>query len=509
MKVLVTIVCELLPIFEHKQNTYHLNVIKKLAGQTAIYGLSSIVGRLLNYLLVPIYTMVFVNPADYGVVSELYAYVAFFIVLLTFGMETTFFRFINIEENKDKIFNNAFVSLTGINVLFLLLLLVFLGPISEAMLYQDFPEYIALLAIIVAIDAMSSLPLARLRAQEKAKQFAFVQLASIFTNIILNLILLLVVYNPETDPASTAVLYIFIANLASSLIRPILLWREFLSLRLEIDQALIQRMWWYAFPIVIAGFAVIINETIDRIMLKQLLNDVAFLPKNYTDTPLRYAESQVGIYSANYKLAMLITIFLQAFRYAAEPFFFAQAKEDPQRKVYGRVMNYLIAVLAFFFLVVTLNIDIFKHFIRNEAYWEGLHVIPILLIANIFLGVYMNQSIWYKLSGQTKFGAYISIFGATGTIILLLALIPLFGYTAAAWTTMFVYAGQMTASYILGQKHYPIKYNLRKAGFYFFFAIVIYLLTLLFSMDFGAGKFLLHNSLVLLFVGVVYWVEKR
>jgi O-antigen/teichoic acid export membrane protein len=170
------------------------------------------------------------------------------------------------NNNAMKIFNNAFVSLTGINVLFLLLVLVFLGPISEAMLYQDFPEYIALLAIIVAIDAMSSLPLARLRAQEKAKQFAFVQLASIFTNIILNLILLLVVYNPETDPASTAVLYIFIANLASSLIRPVFLWREFLSLRLEIDQALIQRMWWYAFPIVIAGFAGIINETIDRII---------------------------------------------------------------------------------------------------------------------------------------------------------------------------------------------------------------------------------------------------
>ena len=486
-----------------------MSTIKKLAGQTAIYGLSSIVGRLLNYLLVPIYTMVFTNPADYGIVSELYAYVAFFIVLLTFGMETTFFRFINIEEDKRKVFNNAFVSLTGINVLFLLLVLVFLGPISEAMLYQDFPEYIALLAIIVAIDAMSSLPLARLRSQEKAKQFAFVQLASIFTNIVLNLFLLLVVFNPETDEASTAVLYIFIANLASSLIRPILLWREFLRLRLEIDQALIKRMWWYAFPIVIAGFAGIINETIDRIMLKQLLNDVAFLPENYTDTPLRYAESQVGIYSANYKLAMLITIFLQAFRYAAEPFFFAQAKEDPQRKVYGRVMNYLIAALSFFFLIVTLNIDILKHFIRNEAYWEGLHVIPILLIANIFLGVYMNQSIWYKLSGQTRFGAYISIFGASGTVVLLLVMIPLYGYTAAAWTTMFVYAGQMTASYILGQKHYPIKYNLRKAGFYFFFALALYLLTLLFNMEFGVGKFLLHNSLVLLFVGVVYWVEKR
>jgi len=177
--------------------------------------------------------------------------------------------------------------------------------------------------------------------------------------------------------------------------------------------------------------------------------------------------------------------------------------------VYGRVMNYLIAVLAFFFLVVTLNIDIFKHFIRNEAYWEGLHVIPILLTANIFLGVYMNQSIWYKLSGQTKFGAYISIFGATGTVVLLLVLIPLYGYTAAAWTTMVIYGGQMVASYLLGQKYYPIKYNLRKAGFYFFFAIALYFMARLINLDSGTVQFVVHNFFVLLFVGVVYWVEKR
>src|SRR5690606_28209695 len=216
--------------------------------------MSSIVGRLLNYLLVPIYTMVFTDPADYGVVSELYAYVTFFIVLLTFGMETTFFRFINNEQNQDKVFSNAFVSLTGINALFLLVVLVFLGPISEAMLYADHSEYIALLAIIVAVDAMSSLPLARLRAKEQAKQFAIVQLASIFTNIVLNLFFLLVLFDPETDDPAMGVLYIFIANLVSSLIRPVLLWREFLSIRLEVDPELLKKMWWYAFPIVIAGF---------------------------------------------------------------------------------------------------------------------------------------------------------------------------------------------------------------------------------------------------------------
>lgn len=484
-----------------------MSAIRKLAGQTAIYGMSSIVGRLLNYLLVPIYTMVFTDPADYGVVSELYAYVAFFIVLLTFGMETTFFRFINNEQNQDKVFSNAFVSLTGINALFLLVVLVFLGPISEAMLYADHSEYIALLAIIVAVDAMSSLPLARLRAKEQAKQFAIVQLASIFTNIVLNLFFLLVLFDPETDDPAMGVLYIFIANLVSSLIRPVLLWREFLSIRLEVDPELLKKMWWYAFPIVIAGFAGIINETIDRILIKQLLNNVELVPEGYIGGALRYAESQVGIYSANYKLAMLITIFLQAFRYAAEPFFFAQAKDDPKRKIYGRVMNYLIAALAAFFLLVTLNIDIFKYFIRNEPYWEGLKVVPVLLIANIFLGIYMNQSIWYKLSGQTKYGAYISIVGATATVILLVSLVPVFGYMAAAWTTLLVYGGQMTASYLLGQKHYPIKYNLRKAGFYFVLALVIYIIKRLLNLEFGFVQFFVHNILLLLFIGVVYRIE--
>jgi O-antigen/teichoic acid export membrane protein len=353
-----------------------LSTIRKLAGQTAIYGLSSIVGRLLNYLLVPVYTAVFVNTADYGVVSELYAYVAFFIVILTFGMETTFFRFIHQNENQEKVFSNAFLTLIGINVLFVVVIFLAITPISQAMLYEQHPEFIQILAVIVAVDAMSSLPLARLRAREQAARFATVQLASIFTNIGLNLFFLLVLFNRETDDPALGVWYIFVANLISSLVRPALLWREFVSISFQIDAELLKRMCWYALPIVVAGFAGIVNETLDRILLKQILNDTAHLPEGFSDTPLRYAESQVGIYSANYKLAMLITIFLQAFRYAAEPFFFAQAKDDPQRKVYGKVMNYLIIALSFCFLFVSLNLDVFKHFIRQEAYWEGLRVVP-------------------------------------------------------------------------------------------------------------------------------------
>ena len=486
-----------------------LSVIRKLAGQTAIYGMSSILGRLLNYLLVPVYTMVFIHTADYGIVSELYAYVAFFIVLLTFGMETTFFRFIYQNEDQNKVFSNAFLSLTAVNILFVAVIFMAIGPISDAMLYSEHHEYIQILALIVAVDALTSLPLARLRAREQAVKFATVQLASIFTNIGLNLFLLMVVFNKETDEPALAVWYIFVANLISSLVRPILLWKEFLSIKLELDKELLKRMMWYALPIVIAGFAGIINETIDRILLKQLLNNPVHLPEGFEGTPLRYAESQVGIYSANYKLAMLITIFLQAFRYAAEPFFFAQSKNDPERKVYGRVMNYLIVALSFCFLFVSLNLDVFKHFIRNEAYWEGLNVVPVLLIANIFLGVYMSQSIWYKLSGQTKFGAYISIFGATATILLLFSLIPLYGYTAAAWTTLLVYGGQMTASYFLGQRHYPIRYNLRKAGFYFGWALVIYLFARALSIPQGNTQFLVHNGLIGLYLLPVYLLERN
>jgi O-antigen/teichoic acid export membrane protein len=484
------------------------NPIKKLAGQTAVYGLSSIVGRLLNYLLVPLYTSkyVFENPSDYGVVAELYAYVAFFMVLLTFGMETAYFKFLNERKDKQHVFNNSLLSVLLINGVFLLILLVFHQPLAEKMLYGDHPEYIIFLGIIVIIDAVSALPLAKLRAEEKAKKFAIIQLTNIGINIGLNLFLLLIVFDKENP--SQAVQFILIANILASLVKPAFLYKDFLQIVFKLDFTLVKAMIRYSFPLALAGFAFIINETIDRILLKHLTAN-SFTHELGREAAIKLGEAQVGIYSASYKLAMLVTIFLQAYRYAAEPFFFAESKSKDRNKTYVKVMNYFVGAVFLCFLGVSLNLDIFKHFIPNPNYWEGLKIVPILLLANVFLGIYINQSIWYKLSGQTKYGAYIAIVGAVFTVGLNVWFIPLYGYIACAWVTFFVYGGQMVASYLLGQKHYPIPYNLRKFGLYSLVALSFYFLAEFMQLEFGWIKVILHNFLILLFVSLVWVMEKK
>lgn len=483
------------------------NPIKKLAGQTAVYGLSSIVGRLLNYLLVPLYTSkyVFKDPSDYGVVSELYAWVAFFMVLLTFGMETAYFKFLNDRKDKQHVFNNSLLSVILVNGAFLLLLLVFHQPIAEKMLYGEHPEYIVLLGVIVTIDAISALPLAKLRAEEKAKKFALIQLTSIGVNIGLNLFLLLVVFDGENP--SQAVLFILIANILASLVRPSFLYKDFLQIVFKLDFTLVKAMLRYSFPLALAGFAFIINETIDRILLKHLTVHT-YTEEIGREAAIKLGEAQVGIYSASYKLAMLVTIFLQAYRYAAEPFFFSEAKSKDRNKTYVKVMNYFVGAVFLCFLGVSLNLDIFKHFIPNPNYWEGLKVVPILLLANVFLGIYINQSIWYKLSGQTKYGAYIAVVGAVFTVALNFIFIPIYGYLACAWVTFLVYGGQMVASYLLGQKHYPIPYNLRKFMLYSLIALGFYCLTALMQIEFGWVQLIVHNFLILVFVSVVWFMER-
>ena len=475
-----------------------MSAIRKLAGQTAIYGLPSIVGRLLNYLLFPLYTEFFYQTSDYGVVSELYAYVAFFIVILTFGMETTFFRFLQEKEDPKHVFQQSYITVLGLNLLFLLSIVIFCQPIADLMLYSDHPEYIILIGIIVSIDALSALPLAKLRAEQKAKQFSAIQFSSIGVNILLNVVYFFFFFD-RTSPEE-GILFIFIANLISSLVKPIFLYKDFLNLSFKIDTAILKHMWWYAIPLVIAGFAGIVNETIDRILLKQILYD--------TSGSLKYAEGQVGIYSACYKLAMLITIFLQAYRYAAEPFFFSQMKMPDKNKMYSRVMNYFIAIVCLLFLLVSLNLDIFKHLIRNEVYWKGLDIVPILLLANVFFAIYTNQSIWYKLSGQTRFGAYIAIGGAILTILVNVIFIPTYGFRASAWATLIVYFMQMLASYILGQKYYPIKYNLRKFMLYVISALVLYFIALALNGENGVLNFFINNFMILLFAGLVYYMER-
>lgn len=476
------------------------NPIRKLAGQTAIYGLSSIIGRLLNYLLVPLYTYKFTNASDYGVVSELYAWVAFLVVLLTFGMETTYFRFRREETNESAVFSNAMIVLFGINILFFCSLLIFNQNIATVLLFQDHAEYIILLGAIVVLDALSALPMARLRAEEKAMRFAAINFASIFTNIILNLFFMFFLFDPK-EPEQ-GVLFILIANLISSVIKPLFLYKELFSFRFQIDTKLIRGMLLYAAPLVIAGFAGIINETLDRILLKHILYNPSD-PSSLTN-----AEAQVGIYSACYKLAMLVTIIIQAFRYAAEPFFFAQNKSENKNGLYTKVMDYFVGFLCLVFLCVTLNIDILKHFIQNEAYWTGLGVVPILLLANIFLGVYYNQSIWYKLSNKTKFGAIISISGAVLTIIINVLLIPHFGYWASAWATFTVYAFQMILSYLLGQRHYPIPYNVGKFILYLASSIILFALFSKVHFESSILNLFTKNIGVLLFLLGFIIIEK-
>ena len=479
-----------------------MSSIKSLVGQTAIYGLPTIVGRLLNYFLVPLYTgeNAFA-PSEYGVLSELYAWVAFLIILLPLGMETAFFRFINKSDNKDEIFRNSFLTVAGFSSLFFVLILLGSQSIANWMGYAEHPEFIITLALVVSIDAITALPMAKLRAENKARQFSLIHFSAIAVNILLNLVIIFILFR-HID-AMTAILFILIANVLASSAKVIGTCKDFLHIKWVYNKELALEMFRYSYPLVIAGFAGIINETLDRVMMKPLL--VSSGRSN------EYALRQVGIYSAVYKLAMIVTIFLQAYRYAAEPFFFAQAKNEDRNKVYVRIMNYFIAAVCIVFLCVSLNIDIFKHFIRSDQYYVGLGVVPILLLANVFLGIYYNQSIWYKLSGQTKFGAYVAIGGAIVTIGINVIFIPLYGYWASAWATLIVYAIQMVASYLLAQKYYPIHYNLRKFALYLGAALVLYFIARLLNLspdEFSWNKFFVHNAFILLYVALVWFIEK-
>ena len=475
-----------------------MSTLKKLAGQTAIYGGSTIIGRLLNYILVPFYTAFF-TPAEYGGVSILYSYVAFFMILLLFGMETTFFRFVNKSEDKEKTFNQALSIVLVVNAFMLIGLIGFAQSIANWLSHPEYKWYIIWFAFVLTFYAISSLLLAKIRFREEPKRFAVIQLSSIGTNILLNLLFLFVFVE---EGSGMGIGYIFLANLFSSAIKPILLYKELLKFKFVWHFSQVKTMIIFAFPLIIAGFAGIINELIDRILLKELLMQ----PHG-----LDYAESQVGIYSANYKLSILISLFIQAFRYAAEPFFFAQEKNQDKGKIYSKIMTYFVIVVTLIFVVISLNLPLFKWFIPNPAYWEGLRIVPFLLLANVFLGIYYNQSIWYKLADKTKFGAYISIGGATITLGLNLALIPLLGYMGSAIATMLVYFSMMIASYFLGQKYYPIKYNLRKIGLYLISAILIVGLSFLVQgtqITFHWSNFIGNGILLLIFVGIVLFIER-
>jgi len=488
------------------------NPLKKLASQTAIYGVTSIVGRLLNWFLVPIYigTAKF-TPDQYGIITEMYSYVAFLVVFLTYGMETAFFRFSTQQEyNSKKVYSTIIYSLFTTSFLFIAVAFLFDQSIANWLKYPNNKEFVTWFAMIVGLDAISSIPMAKLRADNKPIKFAFINFANIGVNIGSNLFylayclpvyksgetnwLIEIFYNPEIGVG-----YVFIANLVASFIKFLLLLPDMLVAKFSIEIELLKKMFVYALPLLIFGLAGIVNETIDRIMLKRML----FESKGELETM-----TQIGIYGACYKVSIIISLFIQAFRYAAEPFFFAQEKEKNAKETYAKIMTYFVIICATIFLGVMLYIDIVKYFIPNEAYWVGLQIVPILLFANISLGIYYNQSIWYKLGGKTKYGAYIGIFGAIVTILLNYIWIPVFGYVGSAWATLICYSSMCVVSFVLGHKYYPIKYDFYKIGLYLGIVLAIYLATINFTIADIYLKHVVHTLLIIAFLGFIYWNER-
>lgn len=452
--------------------------IKRLASQTAVYGIPTIVGRFLNYFLVPLYTYN-IATQDYGVVSELYAYVAFLMIILTYGMETAFFRFSQ-DYDKSNVYNTALFSLMVSTTLFLLITFLSLSPICSAMQYSNHKTYIALFLIILALDALRAIPYALLRRENMAKRFAFIKTVDIFSNILFNLFFIALCpilydkgfyiitswFNPND-----LVLYIFISNCLASFISFILLIPQFSQFRFNIDFKVLKRMLVYGFPVMIGGLAGMVNETFDRIALKHLVT----IPDNITDTAkiAEYKMSQIGIYGACYKLSIVISLFIQAFKFAAEPFFFSKMKQQDAKKSYSEVMTAFVIFLCFIFLVVMGYIDLFQYFMGKD-YRIGIMVVPILLMANIFLGIYYNLSIWYKVSDKTKYGAYIALIGAAITLIGNYFLVPILGYKGAAWTTLICYFVISLLCYLIGQKFYPVAYKVKRIAFYILFSLGLY-----------------------------------
>ena len=448
--------------------------LSSLAKDTAIYGLSSIVGRFLNYLLVPLYTATLsAAGGGYGVITNVYAYTALLLVILTYGMETTFFRFANKEgEDPQRVYSTALLSVGATSLAFAVLVVAFVGPISAAMGYADHPSYVWVMAVTVALDAFQCIPFAYLRYKKQPVKFAALKLANILMSIALNLVFFLAlpawyestggeglvgrIYSPEVGVG-----YAFYVNLFCSAALMLLLVKELTGFRYVFDRALLRRMLTYAWPILVLGIAGILNQTADKILF----------PYVYRGAD---AHAQLGIYGAASKIAMIMAMITQAFRYAYEPFVFGKAKDRDNRETYAKAMKYFVIFTLLAFLAVVGYMDILRHLIGRD-YWEGLGVVPIVMAAEIMMGVYFNLSFWYKLIDKTIWGAWFSGAGCLVLILVNVLLVPRYGYMACAWGGFAGYGTAMLLSYFVGQKHYPINYPVKDIMLYVAVAAVLFL----------------------------------
>ena len=437
--------------------------LKSVVKDTAIYGLSSIVGRFLNYLLVPLYTAkLSAASGGYGVITNVYAYTALLMVILTYGMETTFFRYVNKEgENPDKVYSTTMISVASTSLLFVLLVLLFLQPISSFMGYADHSSYIWVMAVTVAVDAFACIPFAYLRYKKRPMKFAILKLANIMMAILLNLFffLLLPVWTGNGGLVDAG--YAFYINLFCSVALLFFLLKEITAVKFDFDKALLRRMLSYSWPILVLGVAGILNQTADKILF----------PYIYQGTD---AHSQLGIYGAASKIAMIMAMITQAFRYAYEPFVFGNNNDKDSRNTYAKAMKFFIIFTLLAFLVVMAYIDLLKYIIGRD-YWEGLKVVPVVMAAEIMMGIYFNLSFWYKLIDKTIWGAWFSGIGCVVLITVNVLFVPRYGYMACAWAGFMGYASAMTISYLVGQKKYPINYPLKEIVLYVALAAVLYI----------------------------------
>ena len=452
---------------------------------TAIYGLSSIIGRFLNYLLVPLYTAQFsAASGGYGIITNIYAYVA--LILLTFGMETTYFRFTNkTHTDSQVVYGTTLMTVGTLSLLFAVLVLLLLTPISQLMGYGDHPSYVGVMAVTVAIDAFLCIPFAHLRQQRKAIKFAVLKLLNIVVTILLNL-----VYFYWMDGKDVG--YVFYINFCCTVMLAVCLMTEYTGFRWVLDKPLLRTMLGYSWPILILGIAGILNQTADKMLF----------PYIYEGSDMR---AQLGIYGACSKIAMIMAMITQAFRFAYEPIVFAGVKDKDQHEMYEKAMKYFIIFTLLAFLIVVAYMDILKYIVRNPDYWVGLKVVPIVMAAEIMMGVYFNLSFWYKLIDKTIWGAVFSGIGCAVLLAVNIIFVPKYGYMACAWGGFAGYGVAMLASYFVGQKYYPLNYPLKEISLYVVLAFILYGLMQAAS-DWSVIASLAFNTLLIaVFTAVIVW----
>ena len=475
--------------------------LKSLAKDTAIYGLSSIVARFINYLLVPIQTKQFTAAGgEYGIITNVYAYVSLLIILLTFGMETTFFRYMNKEgENPARVYSTTLRMVGFTSLLSTLLVLCFLHPIASAVGYASHPEYVGVMFATVAIDAFTAIPFAYLRYQHKPVKFASLKIANILLNITLNILYLIVLpalhlnlFGIYNEQFTLDVAFVFYINLACTLFTLLLLLKELTGIRFGFDKSTCKRMLRYTWPLLVMGLAGQLNQAASQILFPYFYDGTA-----------DEANTQLGIYGACIKIAMIMVMITQAFRFAYEPFVFGKANDKDSRETYAKAMKYYIVFTLLAFITVMGYLDILR-FVIGRSYWDGLRVVPIVMAAEIMFGVFFNLSFWYKLTDRTIWGAYFSGIGAVVLFTIDILFIPRYGYMACAWAGFTAYAVSMLLSYFIGQRYYKVKYPLKDIAFYLVATLAVF-----FAMRWGKHSLPLWASLgmntilILLFVAVI------